>query len=139
MDRPLTSARVLDIIKHQPTLPFFVTYRFLLHLEQPRKPKLCEKLQQEIPEVLRQELADLHGDGHGEGNGDGDGDCDDNSLVLRENWLTFTSDGDGDSERDVDVDDGDDNSEVLRENWLTFIVMVMVIVKEMLMLMMVRF
>ena len=102
---------------------FFVTYRFLLHLEQPRKPKLCEKLQQEIPEVLRQELADLHGDGDGEGDGDGDGQssliiemvmvmeyCDDNSEVLRENWLTFTSDGDGDSERDVDVDDG----EVLR-------------------------
>ena len=47
--------------------------------------------------------------------------CDDNSEVLRENWLTFTSDGDGDSERDVDVDDGvddgdgDDNSEVLRQ------------------------
>ena len=74
------------IIKHQPTLPFFITYRFLLHLEQPRKPKLCEKLQQEIPEVLRQELADLHGDGDGESDGDGEGDGDDkyyvNSLVT---------------------------------------------------------
>ena len=130
MDRPLTSARVLDILSNINLLSrFFVTYRFLLHLEQPRKPKLCEKLQQEIPEVLRQELADLHGDGDGESDGDGEGDgdgdgqssliiemvmvmeyCDDNSEVLRENWLTFTSDGDGDSERDVDVDDG----EVLR-------------------------
>ena len=56
-----------------------ITYCFLLHLEQPRKPKLCEKLQQEVPEVLRQELADLHGDGDGEGGGDGDGQS---SLII---------------------------------------------------------
>ena len=83
LDRPLTSARVLDILSNINLLSrFFITYRFLLHLEQPRKPKLREKLQQEIPEVLRQELADLHGDGDGDGEGGGDGDGQSSLIIV---------------------------------------------------------
>ena len=36
-----------------------ITYCFLLHLEQPGKPELCEELEQQVPEVLGQELADI--------------------------------------------------------------------------------
>ena len=36
-----------------------ITYGFLLHLEQPGKPELGEELQQQVPEVLRQELGDV--------------------------------------------------------------------------------